>query len=834
MMPSSHVPDLASTGSGQFVRKTGSRPTAMLAAVGAVLVTIGFLYHAAANPPEGRVLEIRMRTSSGVVAQLRWDTDSGSRVQQLPLERTPDSFQSLRFALPGETLRSVRLTPLDRPGELALAHVKVLEADGTLVREINPRSLFPESQIASMRREGRLVRIVTDTQATAPILRLTPACLEERSSWYALSSVTPLSLALAGCALLALILASVAMLAVETANGVIARTVSRWRPAMWLALLFLLTVSAKLLLLHVYPARVPYRDQWDVEPAIYISFNEGCLSWHQMASFHNEHRVLFTRVLALGLLIANGQWDPQLQQVVNAGLHALTAVVLAIIFWRASDRRRINLVVVFCAVIFTLPFSWENTLAGFQSSFYFLLLFVVLSLGLIVKPVGSGAWFLGWLCLLSSFFPTAGGVFTPVGTGSAAVLRLVSGQSTRGEAAVNLGVSGAAFALGLSLVSPQLGQADASKARTSSEFMAALVGSLAWPWVDVPWMSVIAWLPMLSLVVVVLWRRHGTNREVLIAALGSWVILQAGGLAFARGAGGAGPASRYMDILSIGLVANAMALTALADRFHANPRAWRLATAVVMAWSVWAIAGSARMGDQGLAGAAARHAWMVNYEPSLRTFLKDDDIAAFAVKGFPEMVPHWSASILANAWLRHPYLRQILPPAIRAPVSLDERLDSPSGFVANGVYPATPSDPARPVLGSFTSIGNPAQGRFESRPVRCQPGGYLRFDVAGYLGVPGMSLSVLSRPGREIAVRPAELPRERWLTTLVRCPDDPFTVVAADSRPDLWFAFAAPIEVAWGSRAAEALITHAWAFVFGALGLTLLAASFDPSPSAGG
>ena len=35
-----------------------------------------------------------------------------------------------------------------------------------------------------------------------------------------------------------------------------------------------------------------------------------------------QHRVVFTRLLALGLLSLNGRWDPQLQQVVNAGLHA--------------------------------------------------------------------------------------------------------------------------------------------------------------------------------------------------------------------------------------------------------------------------------------------------------------------------------------------------------------------------------------------------------------------------------------------------------------------------------------------------------------------------------
>ena len=48
--------------------------------------------------------------------------------------------------------------------------------------------------------------------------------------------------------------------------------------------------------------------------------------------------------------------------------------------------------------------------------------------------------------------------------------------------------------------------------------------------------------------------------------------------------------------------------------------------------------------------------------------------------------------------------------------------------------------------------------------------------------------------------------------------------MAADSRPDLWFAFADPIEVPWGSYIAQSLIDRAWGWLWAALGLTLLAA----------
>ena len=91
------------------------------------------------------------------------------------------------------------------------------------------------------------------------------------------------------------------------------------------------------------PVTVPYWDQWDGEArALYLPFSECSLTWAQMFSQHNEHRFFFSRLLALDLLMANGQWDPRLQQVVNAALHSLVAVLLVAILWIAQERRRLE------------------------------------------------------------------------------------------------------------------------------------------------------------------------------------------------------------------------------------------------------------------------------------------------------------------------------------------------------------------------------------------------------------------------------------------------------------------------------------------------------------
>jgi hypothetical protein len=154
----------------------GSRRMSVALAIAGAIVAATLLFEPGRHR-DGRVLEIRMRSSDGEFAEIWWDSGSGFRAQQsarLPLARTPDAFQSVRFTLPAESLRQLRLDPIDRPGEVFVEDVRVLDAEGTVIRDLNPRSFLPAHQIASVKREGRLVRFVTDANATDPFLLVTP------------------------------------------------------------------------------------------------------------------------------------------------------------------------------------------------------------------------------------------------------------------------------------------------------------------------------------------------------------------------------------------------------------------------------------------------------------------------------------------------------------------------------------------------------------------------------------------------------------------------------------------------------------------------------------
>ena len=700
-----------------------------------------------------------------------------------------------------------------------------------MTAELNPSSLWPVYQVASMRRDAEGVRIATN--GNDPFLLMTGACLSGRADTYSFTRVTPLSLTITCALVLSLLGASLLYVATdwfrrdEVAHA--ASGESRGLFALWIVALLLTSFSAKLLLMHYYPAPVPFEDQWAAEAGLlYVPFHEGCLAWRQMFTLHNEHRVFFTRLLALGLLSVNGQWDPQLQQVTNAAFHAVTAVIVAGIFWIALGRRRIDLIALVVGVVFILPFSWENTLTGFQSAFYLLLLFTVLALWLTTRyPVGSLQWFLGWVCAFCSLFTSAGGLLTPLALMVSPALRFVSNRPTWRELGLTLGAAGVVIAVGIATVSPPLPQHAPYKAGTLGAFATALARNGAWPWIDAPFFSVLMWLPL----VVMAWlalrgNKPPTGVEQLTCALGVWTAMQALALAYSRGVGGQAPASRYMDMLSIGFVANGMALLGLQDRLDGQPIKSRIAMGVLLSWLAFALIGINGLTQEALRiGALTRRAWMEAYTRNVREFLSTDDVVAFTSKPFPFQVPYHNPALLANGWLRHPYVREILPSAVREPLRIAPASGAEGPFVSDGVYPTTPADPLRHSRGSYTSRGNPSMGRFESQPLSpCKRARFLKFDLAGYLGEPGLSLAVKhAASDRQHEVLPGRLAKETWIGAPVSCPDDLFTVVAEDQRADYWFAFRDPVEIGWASVLSEWLIARSFGLVLISLTLACLA-----------
>jgi hypothetical protein len=809
-----------------------------LAAVGLVVLIVIIVNLGQRRRPShsSRTFEIEMRASAGTSAQLFWAADLRfveERSIRIPLQPGSEGFQRLRFPLPPDGIRWLRFDPTDAPAEILIGRMRLFDSNHQLLATFDPQTFRPANQIASMTQQEAGTKVTTTPGAADPFLLLSFGRLDRLSLWDTLWLVTPIALLIVSIIAIALVASSVVIIGFAAFRTGQAATppdirAASWRlSALWITVLFLLVFSAKLLLMRESPVTVPFWDQWDGEAAIlFVPYQQESLAWRTMFDFHNEHRVFFTRLLALDLLALNSEWDPRLEQVANAGIHSLIAVLVAVMFWVAGERRRLDLLVFVCALTFALPFSWENTLIGFQSAFYFLLLFSLLALWLTTRHrVATGAWWVGWACALCGLVTAASGVLIPLAIAGVVALKALDNRREWRDSLINAGIASCIFALGLWVASPPLAYHASLKAKTAADFVATLGHDLAWPWIDIPLLGILVWLPIAGMLAAVVLRRGRTTEfERLIVGLSIWVVLQSAAIAYGRGAGGALPATRYLDFLSLGFVANTMALLAVVDRARGSRAATRVALAVLVSWLVVGAVGVDRLTDQSLTNLNLWRQFFSAHAANVRRFVVTDEVAEFKAKRPLVDLPYPSQERLA-ALLQDPDVRRFLPASIREPIRVQPRLITNAAFVPEALDTGIPRDPLVRGWWSLSDEGRRAQGRFESAPAGpCRAGGHLAFQVSGYLGWKGQYLAVKDlRTGLERAVRPSRVAEESWVEARVPCPEGPFAIVAIDATPDSWFGFREPVEYGWASPLVESLIGRSRALLLAGLALAVLA-----------
>lgn len=334
----------------------------------------------------------------------------------------------------------------------------------------------------------------------------------------------------------------------------------------WIACLalFLMMVGARWWMIGNYGSDVPWLDQWD-GPAqgIFKPYHDGTLTAESWFGPHNEHRILFTRILVLGLQLLNGQWDPRLEMVVNAVLYAIVACGLLLVLSQDRSRRFILFLAAVLSAIFTFPYGSTNTLLGFQSQFYFLAGFSFVAMyTLLNSRTGSLSWFGGVLSGGAALFSMGSGFTAPLIV--LAVFILLAIRSRGGwrlslqERWITIAAASILIAAGFYLrVSPE--SHIPLRAHSMGEFAKFLLACLSWPGKSMTIVAVVSWLPFAVFFAdFVSGRVKDGPRERFVLGMGFWVLLQAAALAFYRGHSAEGLESRYMDILSFGLIANVM------------------------------------------------------------------------------------------------------------------------------------------------------------------------------------------------------------------------------------------------------------------------------------
>lgn len=434
-----------------------------------------------------------------------------------------------------------------------------------------------------------------------------------------------------------------------------------------LAAVFVLV--AQLVLVAVAGTDIPFHDQWDVEGRVlYPSMRDGGASLMAVFAPHNEHRIVWTHLLNRGLFTVNGQWDPLVQLVAGAGLHAVVAGLL-VGFLASGLIRGLTWICGVTVALLSLPFAgWHNALWGFQSQVYFAVGFAVVGFGLLTpRETNRRRTFLGWLAVGASMLAMGPGLLAPVALVAFGLLRFREGAA-RWPA---LAVAGLFMVGGWWLHMPVPAHAELQSI-TPTGFVVALGRMLAWPHTGQPWAALVLNLP----VAIVLFRRAVQKAPTTAAGdfallLAFWGFLIATGAAWSRGGGGefdAGVPSRYAEFMVLLPLANLGCVFALVRTVRQR---WLAA-----AWVGFLLVGWAGLSAEVMRGIILPRARDREAPVRLvREFQRTGDAAVFA--GQPRLlVPHPHPESV-RAVLTDPRMKGALPPSLQP--------EQPMGPLSRGV-----------------------------------------------------------------------------------------------------------------------------------------------------
>ncbi|MEO6995124.1 MAG: hypothetical protein ABI273_16070 [Lacunisphaera sp.] len=418
-------------------------------------------------------------------------------------------------------------------------------------------------------------------------------------------------------------------------------------------------------LIKAWGSPLPFWDQWDAEAiGLYAPWLNGSFHWMDLFKAHNEHRIALTRLADLALFTAYHGWNPWAQVLLNAVLHALTAVALAAIFWPGLIPRQRAFFVAGIAILFTSACGWQNALYGFQSGVYFAnLLDVIAIAGLCGTAPFRRFWWIGLVSAGLAFFANAGGILAAMAALAVGLLSLEKNwRQTSSWVALGL----IAGIVGLALLADGRAPQDAIfHARTATNFLAVLAHCLAWPWVNDGRCFLVMQLPLVWLV---LTRRREktplTRIESCALALGLFGFLQAAAIAYSRGGvlPEFRPLSRYQDPLLLGVVGQLAAMIIL---FPSSTRFLRIAGLI---WCAVAMAGLIALTETNFAvHLPFKRAQDRANLAIVRSYAATHDPAAFTID--PNFSgPHPNPRVVQHV-IDDPLLRSTLPSEILAPAS---------------------------------------------------------------------------------------------------------------------------------------------------------------------
>ncbi len=554
---------------------------------------------------------------------------------------------------------------------------------------------------------------------------------------------------------------------------------------------------------------IPFWDQWNREGLFIHLWLNHQLSFSSWFEPHFEHRIFWTRLLLINVFEGNQRiWDPMLQMTVNPLIFSICLIAFFRLQYRIIGWNPLVFGITLVGLI--LPMAYENVLWGFQSQFYFLLLFSILFL------LAYEQWLCGVLLAISAYLALGSGVLAVIAVFPVLVYRSLTEPDYRCRhlklLTIYLLVTGV-----LLYAMPVVPEHQHLKAQSLAQFFSALEHLTRWPF-NLPGSGFIWQLPLFIWFTCLLYRHKPLSiSDRTLLALWVWCGLQIAAIAYSRGsiteiavAQGLPPSTegfivpyRYLQIVFLAQIVPMLALAK-----------WRSVWGTVVLSLATASVGLGLM--QQLPDVLEKMNHRQNRQNihllNVQTYLKTSDMEMLRSKPVLDL-PYPSADGVVSMLEA---LRHNLPPNLQVPTPMTGQ---GPGFVENGVYPTTPAL-LGDSWGSHTGAGDAHTGEWRSDPVELTSS-FIAIPLAGYPNSACHVLELRTSDGRIIPVPKAVTPGEGWQWITLRNPG-PFQIFAADRCEHWrgWFAFGTPRRIGILSVAADfARQQSSWLLL---LGVTLL------------
>ena len=422
-------------------------------------------------------------------------------------------------------------------------------------------------------------------------------------------------------------------------------------------------------------------DEWDMQALrLFVPFRDSTLSLGALLAPHNEHRMFTTRVVSLALFAANGAWDPILEMIANAALHAAFGLCVLMMLGRQLGRLELGALALMTAILVAVPNASENPVWGLETHFYAVLLFGLIAIHFASGDASSLArWGAGVLAATLAFLSLASGALVFLACAVVVAAKQCLGVETRWRGWAFAAALLACFAVAVTLT-PTIAAHRVYRANSIGEFIHAFLVVAAWPFrLRLTIATALANAPLAILA----WRTlrrppPGTDVAWVLLGLGLWNGLQFAALAFGRSIGI--DSTRYLDICAFNLIVNFVSAAVIAGRGRARLLVGAWLAVIATGWAVE----TARHVPRELA--AHRSLGLVQ-EANVRAFLTTGAFLPGA-SGADLSVPYPDAARLASL-LSNPQVRQILPSIFQnAPTAMRPDRLGPlrDGLLAAGPY----------------------------------------------------------------------------------------------------------------------------------------------------